>query len=95
MNLVAAFECIKLGLKLPEGSVELVHPELLKVFMQILLEGTDETASVLDILEIEAGQTKRKAKLQQQFSAKTVVFVPVHHLDHWALLVVDNRFADA
>jgi hypothetical protein len=38
MNLVAAFEYIKFGLKLAEGSVELVHPELLKVFMEILLK---------------------------------------------------------
>ena len=93
MNLVAAFEYIKFGLKLAEGSVELVHPELLKVYMEIVLKGTDEAAAALDIAEIEAAQIKRKAKLQQQFSAKTVVFVPVHHLDHWALLVVDNRFA--
>ena len=59
MKLVAAFEYIKVGLKLAEGSVELVHPELLKAFMEILLQGTDENASVLDIQEIEAAQTKR------------------------------------
>ena len=95
MNLVAAFEYMKVGLKLAEGAVELVHPELLKLFTQVVLEGLHETAPEEEIKEMEEVQLRRKAKLQQLFNAKAVVFVPAHHLDHWSLLVVDNRFADA
>ena len=91
MNLVAAFEYMKVGLKLAEGAVELVHPELLKLFMQVVLEGLHETAPEEEIKEMEEVQLRRKAKLQQMLNAKAVVFVPAHHLDHWSLRVVEHR----
>ena len=63
MNLVAAFEYMKVGLKLAEGAVELVHPELLKLFTQVVLEGLHETAPEEEIKEMEEVQLVRKAKL--------------------------------
>ena len=47
MNLTAAFHFMKLGLKLPEGSVEFVHPNLLKSYMTIHMEGCDGDAKSL------------------------------------------------
>lgn len=86
MNLTAAFQFMKLGLKLPEASVELVHPNLLKSYMTVHSMG-----SAGDAEEIAEVQQKRKVLLQSLLKSKAVVFVPVHHKDHWALLVVDGR----
>jgi hypothetical protein len=88
MNLTAAFYYMKLALNLPNASVQFVHPELLKSFMEVHLKGCPEDG---DVLEFGAIQERRKGLLQKLLQSKAVVLVPIHHLDHWALLAVDGR----
>lgn len=90
MNVIAAFQYMEFALKLPKGSVKLVNPELLKSFMEVCLKGVDAEASAEVIQGILDVQAKRKAALEQILNEKAVVLVPVHHLQHWALLVVQN-----
>ena len=92
MNLVAAFEYMKCALKLENSTVHLVSPELLKAFMNLFLEGFDEGATPDELEVLKGTQMKRKEALQKALQQKAVVFVPVHHMGHWALLEVDGRF---
>jgi hypothetical protein len=84
MNVAAAFHYMKFGLKLPEGSVEFVHPNLLKLYMEAHVKGCAGDAE-------EEAQQKRKVLLQNLLKSKAVVLMPVHYGDHYALLVVDGR----
>lgn len=91
MNLVAAFQLMQWALKLPANSVQIVHPELLKTFMRVHLQGFDEGATAEELEVLQECQKTRRNSLRNALMAKAVVFVPVHHKDHWALLVVDGR----